>query len=51
MTALEVLNDLIEVGEKESIRLAYADLHKQWQKHVDAGLKSLGHEEILKYLR
>ena len=51
MTASGVLHDLIEVGEKESIRLAYEDLHKQWQKRVVAGLKSLGHEEILEYLK
>ena len=47
MMALEILNDLIEVGEKEAIRLAYDNLHRQWQKRVVAGLKFLKQEAIL----
>ena len=51
MMASEILHDLIEVGEKESIRLVYRDLNVQWQKRVATGLKSLGQKEILEYLK
>ncbi len=51
MMALEILNDLIEVGEKEAIRLAYDDLHTQWQKRVVTGLEFLKQEAILSELQ
>lgn len=51
MMALEILNDLMEVGDQESIRWAYGDLHSQWQKKVIAGLKSLKQEAILLVLK
>lgn len=45
--AIEILQDLIEAGDKESIFIAYMDLIPQWRKHVDSGLKSLGQAGIL----
>ncbi|OGX36436.1 MAG: hypothetical protein A3D87_00180 [Omnitrophica WOR_2 bacterium RIFCSPHIGHO2_02_FULL_50_17] len=51
MMASEILNDLMEAGEKESIRSAYEDMNTQWQKRVIAGLKSLNQEAILSELK
>ena len=51
MMALEILHDLIEVGEKEAIRLAYDDLHTQWQKRVVTGLEFVKQEAILSELK
>ncbi len=51
MMALEILNDLMEVGEKESIRSAYRDLNTPWQKRVITGLEFLKQEAILKDLK
>lgn len=51
MMASEILNDLMEAGEKASIRSAYEDLNTQWQKRVIAGLESLKQEVILSELK
>ena len=50
MMASEILNDLMEIGESESIRLAYNDMNPQWQKRIVSGLKSLKQETILSEL-
>ena len=47
MMALEILNDLMEAGEKESMRSAYDAMNTQWQKRIIVGLEFLKQEAIL----
>ncbi len=51
MMAVEILNDLMQVGDKGSLRLAYEALGPQWQKRVVKGLEQLKQEEILSALK
>ncbi len=51
MMAAEILNDLMEAGEKESICSAYGYLNTQWQKRVVTGLEYLKQEAILAELK
>lgn len=46
MAAVDILNDLIDAGQKDKIRSVYKELSTPWQKKIVTALKGLNAEDV-----